>query len=253
MPLPYATVKPHDPAICSACSPARPGHCVCMNSACPGRGENGGAGRLATMNARRHATDDEFAALPLGLRPIDGIAHQAVYACDECGEDTCEPFCADAHTPPEPAPCPVCSASGTDPCLKRDGVTNRPGPHAERPAPHYTVCTHAHRPDCPVFDGCTCSSADPPPERPKHPAAGGHHPAVSHLLISEPAAQMLLMEHGIHWWQVREAASVWTQDTKPALRAEYATLDDAGHPAFDVHGHEVRAEIVIEITAPPQT
>lgn len=248
--LQYATVKPHHPSTCAACTPTRPGHHVCQNPACPGRGENNGVGRIATMATRRHATDAEFAALPLGLRPIDGIAHQAVYACDECGEDACEPFCADAHPQPEPQPCPVCEASGDQQCLKRDGTTPRSTRHAARVDPPHPVCDHAHQPDCPIFDGCDCTGAQQPPARPTHPAANGHHPDVTRLLIPEPAAQMLLAERGVHWWQVREARSVWTQDTRPALQAEYATLDEGGHVRFDEHGHEVREQIVIIIATP---
>lgn len=246
--LPYATVKPHDGEQCQLCTRQGVGHYVCQNPACPGRSENNGAGRVATHATRRHATDAEYAALPLAHQPIDGIAHQAVYCCDECAEDA-EPFCA--HALPEPEPCPVCDAV-KGPCFKRDGVTPRHVRHAARLDPQPEICTHAHRPDCGVFDGCRCTQDDPPPARPTHPAADGHHPDVSRLLLDEGEAQALLAQRGIHWWQVREVASVWTQDTRPALQAEYATLDEAGHVRHDEHGHEVRETIVIEITAPQQ-
>lgn len=250
--LPYATVKPHDADECQQCGPRGIGHHRCQNPDCPGKDENGGAGRVATMQARRHATEQEYAALPLALTPIDGTAHQAVFACDDCAEDAFEPFCE--HLEPAPVPCPTCGVSDpTLPCLKKNGKTPRSFRHSGRVDPPKERCAHAHRSDCPVFAGCPCTGDDEPPQRPVHPA---NDPNVtvdtSHLLFDEAAAQILLQQHGIHWWQVREAGSVWTQDTKPALRAEYATLDDAGHIRFDEHGHEVRAEIVIEIAVPPQ-
>lgn len=246
--LPYATVKPHAEGGLPCCSPRALGHYVCQNPACPGRGENNGAGRHAVHQTRRHATDAEYAALPLAHQPIDGIAHQAVFACDECAEDV-EPFCA--HPEPSPEPCPVCGVK-QGPCLRRDRAGFRSVRHAARVDPQPERCTHAHRPDCGVFDGCQCTGDDPAPARPTHPAADGHNPDLTRLLIPEAAAQILLAQHGVHWWQVREAASVWTQDTKPALQAEYVTLDDKGHFRFDDHGHKILDTIVIEITAPPQ-
>lgn len=244
--LPYAVVKPHAADGPACCSPAALGHYACMNPSCTGRSENNGAGRVAVLQIPRHATAEEYAALPLAHQPIDGIAIKTVYACDECAEDL-EPFCE--HPPPQPVPCPVCAVTD-GPCIKRDGVTHRYVRHAARVDPPLEYCAHAHRPDCGVFDGCQCHQDDPAPTRPTHPAAGGHHPDVSRLLFDESAAQALLAQRGIHWWQVREVASVWTQDTKPAMRAEYAALDDAGHVRFDEHGHEVREEIVIELVAP---
>ena len=247
--LPYATVKPHDAAECPHCGPRGQGHHRCQNGACPGRDENNGAGRVATMQTRRHATEQEYAALPLGLLPIDGVAHQAVFACDECAEDAFDPFCG--HPEPQPIPCPACGvADPTAPCLKKDGKTPLGFRHSGRVDPRPEMCTHAHRPDCSVFDGCQCTGDDQPPQRPAHPAADGHSPDVSRLLFDEATAQMLLLGHGIHWWQVREVRSVWTQDTKPALQAEYAALDDAGHIRFDEHGHEVLKTVVIPIVAP---
>lgn len=247
--LPYATVKPHDPDTCRACGPASPGHYVCMNPQCPGRDENDGAGRPATIQIPRHADDAEFDALPIGQCPIDGTVHKAVFACDHCAEDV-PPFCT--HPEPAPQPCPDCGAGADQACQRRDGTGPLHFTHSARPAPILDQCDHAHRPGCPIFTGCPCATEDTPPVRPTHPAAAGVGPDVSRLLIPVPAAQMLLAQRGIHWWLVREAANVWTQDTQPALRAEYATVDERGHLVFDDDGHEVRQEIVIELTAPAQ-
>jgi hypothetical protein len=248
--LGYRSVKPHDPDAFPCCSRFAPGHYACMNPKCPGADENNGSGRIATVSTVRHATAAEYAALPLAHTPIDGVAHQAVYMCDHCAEDVL-PFCE--HAPPEPQPCPNCGAADEAPCLRRDGVTPLHFTHADRPKPVFDVCRHAHQPDCPVFEDCPCTGGDPAPVRPKHPAnLDGNGPDISRLLFDEAYAQILLQQHGVHWWQVREAASVYTQDNIPALRAEVAQLDEGGHLVFDVHGHEVIETVVIPIVAPPQ-
>lgn len=254
--LPYATVKPHDAAACPQCSRRAPGHQVCINSACPGRAENNGGGRVATRQVARHATDQEYAALPLAHIPIDGYAVRPVFMCDYCAEDAGEPFCD--HPAPQPAACPTCGAHGdpmTAPCLKRDGKTPLHFTHADRPVFQPDRCAHAHRADCPIFTGCPCQTDDEPPVRPPHPAQNhidGPGPDTSALLFEPELAQALLLHHGVHWWQVRSVASCYTQDNKPAIRADVAQLDDAGHLRYDVHGHEVRQEIVIVIEAPQQ-
>lgn len=246
--LPYATVKPHDPSRCQPCTREGIGHYVCQNPACPGRGENSGVGRVAEHAERRYATEAEYAALPPAHQPIDGIAHKAVYACDECTEDV-EPFCE--HPEPAPQPCPVCKVT-TGPCFKRDGVTPRHVRHAARTDPQPGTCTHVHRADCGIFTDCSCTADDEPPVRPKRPRGDGHRPDLSRLGIPETAARMLLAQRGIAWWQVREAASVLTQDTRPALQAEYAALDEAGHVRRDDDGHEVRETILIELDVTAQ-
>lgn len=251
--LPYTLVKPHDPAACPQCGPRAPGHQACLNPNCPGRGENGGAGRAATRQTRRHATAEEYGRLPLALTPLDGTCHQAVFACDECAEDCGlhEPFCA--HPEPTLPACPVCAAGADQPCLKKDGVTALGFTHAARPGLVHDRCTHAHRADCPVFDACRCTGDDQPPPRPPHPATlvgDGNGPDVSRLLFDPAYAQALLAEQGIHWWQVRRADSRLTQDNKPCMWAEVAQLDDAGHIRFDEHGHEVLREVVIVLEAP---
>lgn len=248
--LPYATVKPHDPADCRDCTRTAPGHQVCMNPTCPGRSENDGAGRVAVFQVRRHATDDEYAALPLAHIPVDGIAHKAAFACDDCAE-LAEPFCE--HPPPSSPPCPVCQADGEAPCLKQDRRTPRWAWHSTRQHPQLERCDHAHRPDCGIFTGCACTGDDEPPARPAHPATlinDGNGPDVSRLLFDPAYAQLLLQQQGVHWWQVRRADSRLTQDNKPCLWAEVAQVDERGHIQFDEHGHEILSEVVIVIEVP---
>ena len=247
--LNYRTVKPHAADGMDCCAARGPGHYACQNPGCPGVGENGGAGRAANAQGRRHATEAEYAALPMGLMPIDGVCHRPVFMCDDCADDLGD-FC---EHPPIPAPpCPTCRAAGDDPCLKKDGNTPRSGWHADRQAPTRDVCRHAHREDCTIFTGCVCSADDTPPARPKRTTATGPEPDTSRLLIPVDAARVLLAEHGVDWARVREVASVRTQDNKPAIRAMVARADDTGHPVRDEHGHEVLDEAVIVIEAPQQ-
>lgn len=246
--LAYRSVKPHAADGLDCCTPRGPGHYACQNPACPGAGENNGAGRPAGRQVRRHATAAEYAALPVGLMPIDGVAHQAVFMCDGCADEVDE-FC---DHPPIPAPpCPTCQATGDDPCLKKNG-TARSGWHTGRQAPTVDPCRHAHREDCAIFTGCVCSADDEAPTRPKRTVVTGPEPDTSRLLIPPVAAQNLLARAGIPWALVREVASVWTQDNKPAIRAMVARADDTGNPVRDEHGHEVLDEAVIVIEAPQQ-
>ena len=249
--LGYRTVKPHTADGLACCAPRGPGHYACQNPACPGAHENQGAGRAAGEQTRRHATAAEYAALPPGLTPIDGVCHMAVFMCDDCADEHA-PFC---EHPPIPAPpCPACGGAGDEPCLKKDGKTPRAkGWHTGRQAPAVDGCRHAHREDCPIFTGCVCTAADPPPTRPQRAADEGPGPDVSRLLIPAPAARVLLAEHGVDWERVREVASVWTQDTRPAIRAAVARIDDTGAPVRDEHGHELLDEVVIVVEKPPGT
>lgn len=248
--LGYRSIKPHDPATCQACTPFGAGHLACMNANCPGAGDNDGAGRIATQQSLRHATEDEYAALPYEHLPIDGVARKLVVACDACAESAFAPFCV--HPEPQPEPCPTCQAQGEDPCLRQDGVTPLHFRHADRTEPPTPVCLHAHRPECEIFEGCACHTDDQPPQRPKRPLAGAPEPDTSRLLIGIAAAQMLLLRKGVGWARVRSAASVWTQDNEPALQAEVLTVDDAGHLVYDEHGHPVIETVVIPIVAPPR-
>src|SRR5579871_4738676 len=255
-PLPYATVKPHTPDTCpdrhgplTLCHPQAPGHWACQNPACPN-----GPGHPATLHTLRHATTAEYAALPLAHIPIDRLARQAVFMCDDCAEDTeaHAPFCT--HPPAVLPPCPKCGAPQDQACVKKDGVTTLGFTHAARPPKVYERCTHAHRPDCSVFEDCACSGDDQPPTRPQHPAQShidGPGPDISKLLFEPELAQLLLQHRGVHWWQVRSVESRRMQDGRPCLWAEVATVDDGGHLRYDEHGHEIRQEVVIPIVAPP--
>ena len=81
---PYRTARPHDPAECERCGPERPGHQLCQHDGC---------NQLAEAQHRRHATAEEYDALPEALRPIDGIAHQAVYTCYDHEATRSAPTC----------------------------------------------------------------------------------------------------------------------------------------------------------------
>lgn len=243
----YRTVKPHAADALDCCTLRGPGHYACQNPGCPGAGENNGAGRPAGRQVRRHATAAEYAALPVGLMPIDGVCHRPVFMCDDCADDVDE-LCD--HTPEPAAPCPKCHAEGDEPCLKRDGKTPRGGWHTGRQRPSTDPCSHAHREDCDIFTGCVCSADDQPPARPKRTVETGPEPGTSRLLIPPIAARVLLAEHGVDWTRVREVASVWTQDNKPAIRASVVRPDNTGQPVRDEHGHEILDEAVIVIEAP---
>jgi hypothetical protein len=255
--LPYATVKPHDPQACpqNLCHPHVMGHWVCMNSACPGRAENSGTGRAAYLQTLRHATDAEYATLPLAHIPVDGIARKPVFMCEECAEETeaHTPFCA--HPAPKLPACPKCAAGADQQCVRKDGVTALGFNHGDRPAQILDTCLHAHRPDCAVFEGCQCSGNDEPPARPPHPSTlinDGNGPDISRLLIEPGEAQMLLQREGVHWWQVRRVDSRFTQlGHKPCIWAEVAETDEQGHIRFDADGHEILREVVIVIELPP--
>lgn len=251
---PYAFVKPHDPQACpqGRCHPHTPGNPVCQNTNCPGRAENNGAGRVAAIQTRRHATAEEYAQIPLGHIPIDAVAHKPVFMCDDCAEtsEAHAPFCQ--HPAPRLPACPQCKAGADQVCVKRDGISALGFTHSARPAMVYDRCTHAHRADCDIFDGCPCTGDDQPPQRPAHPAAlPAHAPDISRLLIQPGEAQMLLQAQGVHWWQVRRCDSRFTQlGHKPCIWAEVADLDAAGHTRFDDAGHEIRREVVIIIEPP---
>lgn len=256
---PYATVKPHTPEACprGLCHPHTIGHWVCQNPNCPGRTENNGAGRPAVLQTLRHATADEYATLPLAHIPVDGIARKPVFMCEDCAEETeaHQPFCT--HPAPRLPACPKCAAGADQECVRKDGVSTLGFTHTDRPPQTLDTCTHAHRPDCPIFANCACTGDDQPPARPPHPSTllnDGNGPDISRLLIKPGEAQMLLQDHGIHWWQVRRCDSRFTQDNRPCLWAEVAELDDQGHIRYGDDGHEIRSEvvIVIELPAPGQ-
>lgn len=251
---PYAFVKPHAPQTCPqrVCHPHAPGHPVCQNPGCPGRDENNGAGRPAYIQTRRHAAAEEYAQIPLGHIPIDAVAHKPVFMCDDCAEasEAHALFCT--HPAPQLPACPKCAAGADQVCVRKDGITALGFNHADRPGMVYDRCTHAHRADCPIFTDCPCTSDDQAPQRPPHPATiPENQPDISRLLFDPAYAQAMLLDHGIHWWQVRRCDSRYTQDNKPCLWAEIADLDDAGHIRYDDDGHETRREVVIVIELPP--
>lgn len=67
---PYRIVKPHDD--CERCTPTGDGHQLCQHGTCD---------RMAEVQYQRHAGPEEFASIPEGLRPIDGVATRAVFVC----------------------------------------------------------------------------------------------------------------------------------------------------------------------------
>lgn len=145
-------LKPHGPE-CPACGPTAPGHPACQ----------AGCGRHATVQHRRHATADEYAAIPQGLRPIDGVAHVAVFTCEDC-----EPSAICDHDIPPVPPCAGCGAIGEDPCTKPDGTARATSHRARATPPPAVVCDHAHREDCDIV-GCRCGDDQPPTREPRPP------------------------------------------------------------------------------------
>jgi hypothetical protein len=235
---PYRTVKPHSPAECPQCSPTGTGHQLCQ-----------GCDEIATSQTLRHATDAEYAALPEGLRPIDGLAQQTVYACDDCAEaPTFQGFCV--HPEPAAVPCPKCKAAGDEPCTAKSGDP-RYAPHTVRALaqPTRETCTHAHRPDCEIFTDCQCTGDDQAPARPPRTLMHAAQVDVSGLTIPVPAAQMILAQAGTPWVTVVRAWNLRTQDDRPALAAEVQVYE-SGHLQYDAHGHAVTTTIIVPMPDP---
>lgn len=236
--LAYRTARPHHPAECAACAPGRPGHHLCQ-----------GCDQVATQQTRRHATDTEYAALPETLRPIDGVAHQAVYGCDDCAEDWAPLPCE--HPEPQPAPCPVCGATGDQACTRKDRTTPRDAPHTARieaqPAPG--TCAHAHAPGCPVFAGCRCDPADPAPTRPPRFAdPAGWEPDTSGLTEAlTPQIAGWLREHDIDPARVTAITNALTQDNRPGRRITTTRVGPDGNTQFDAHGHPLTDTVLLPI------
>lgn len=162
---PYRQVKPHDPDTCRSCDSRAPGHQVCQHDGC---------GEIAEVQTRRYATDAEYTAIPEGLRPIDQVAHMAVFTC---GDHEPDPICGPEHhqaMPPGPQdllqlPCPTCAAEAGAMCVKANG-SQRSIAHEDRlpgALPHLpNRCDHVHRCDCEGLGACQCSPDDPVPARP---------------------------------------------------------------------------------------
>jgi hypothetical protein len=233
---PYRTGKPHASG-CDQCAPQGAGHHLCQAPGC----QNVAGDRQAA----RHATAEEYAAIPDGLKPLDGIAHMSVYGCDDCAEDAFTPFCD--HTPPPAPPCPTCGATGDDPCTKKDRATPRNGWHSARTVSQPEPCTHAHREGCEIFTGCQCAGDDEAPARPRRMPAAGPGPDVSGLTIPVFAAQMHAAQHGIPWDRVAEARSMFTQDNRPAIQYTVRQHDAAGHVLYDDHGHEITETVLVPL------
>lgn len=147
--------------------PGRPagGHHLCQQDTCA---------EVAESQHRRHATDEEYAALPEGLVPIDGVCHMAVFTC---GDHEMDPLCRPEHhfteqpatVDPADAACRKCDAEPGAACVKADG-RSRARFHTVRspaaPQPQPVRCDHVHRADCEGLGACQCSPDDPVPERP---------------------------------------------------------------------------------------
>jgi hypothetical protein len=149
---------------CTTCAPDSPGHRMCQHGVC---------GEIAETQYRRHATEQEYAAIPENHQPRDGVAHQAVFVCLDHEPD---PICGGTdHSGPEPEhadpqACPKCLAPVGEPCVKANGK-RRTADHKARatandapPAPQLP-CMHAHRPDCEGLGACQCTADDTAPVR----------------------------------------------------------------------------------------
>lgn len=156
---PYRQVKPHDSASCWLCAPEGPGHNACQHDGCD---------EIAELQHPRHATDAEYAAIPEDLRPIDAVAHVAVFTC---GDHAVDPVCGPDHQVGPADPLHVeCSKCGSAPgmaCVKADGSPRRIQ-HEDRVSAVSlgTRCDHIHRSDCGGLGACQCRPDDPAPERP---------------------------------------------------------------------------------------
>lgn len=69
---PYRVARPHEGDECEHCAPNGEGHRLCQHGSCAAHAE---------FQYQRHATPEEFAQIPEGLRPIDGVARRAVFVC----------------------------------------------------------------------------------------------------------------------------------------------------------------------------
>lgn len=161
---PYRQIKPHDPATCWLCTPDGPGHQACQNNGCD---------EIAESQHRRHATDQEYAAIPPDLIPADQVAHMAVFTC---GDHELDPICGPndhrvgplEELDPLGSVCPKCSAATGVMCVKADGQPRRIVHEERAPAPVLMPegrCDHAHRSDCEGLGACQCQPDDPVPSR----------------------------------------------------------------------------------------
>jgi hypothetical protein len=240
---PYRTVRPHDADQCADCAPSGQGHQQCQAPGCD---------NLAAFQTRRHATQAEYDAIPEGRRPIHGVAHQTVFACDvdEHAEATVM-YCT--HAPPKAGTCPTCKAPVDAQCVKADG-TPRKLPHAARFSVELLIdgCTHAHREDCPVFEGCQCTTGDAAPPRIARTPPARDHADGTNSKLPAVLVKPLVDAHDVPWWTVRTYATQLAQDQAPILTVVHAVLDNDGNVVHDEHGHEQTdtLTIVIDPTTP---
>lgn len=259
----YRNAKPHNPTKCPECAPNRPGHNLCQHDGCD---------EIAETQHRRHATQVEYDALPEHFKPIDGIAHQAVFTClDHEADPICES--GDHDNPAGPGSvyfiqspdvldtkglevlktaatnqgtCPTCGVAPESLCVKANGKP-RSAPHEARTPDVKTVpipvCTHVHREDCGGQDACHCTPDDPAPVRepriipPPVPAA----PAPIHV-PTHGEVQDFLADNGIDVTRVLTLELVPSADGPIVLRAVLAVLDHHGNHVFDQHGQR-QAEV----------
>jgi hypothetical protein len=231
----YRTVRLHDPAECITCGPDQPGHYLCQHPECD---------ELAEMQYPRHATEQEYAALPEEFQPVDGIAHRAVFVC---GDHEPDPICGAAdHPAPLPiseglaAACTRCAAGPGEHCLKANGGP-RTVPHSGRSEleilAHVGPCRHVHRENCGGLGSCACRADDPAPDRPKRivapPVKPG--PPPMHVGIAGPLAAFFA-DHGIDMNRVTSLAPEPGPDGTMLLRATMLKPDPHGNPIFDADG-----------------
>jgi hypothetical protein len=233
---PPRNAKPHAGTACPDCAPTGPGHHLCQGNSCT---------EAASAQTQRHATQAEYDAIPESLKPIDGYAVVPVFGCDDCTETGAfTPFCS--HPVPDAPPCPKCHASGEDPCTAKNGDP-RWISHAARIQPQPEPCKHAHRGDCPVFEGCQCSSDDEAPVRIARPAdTASPGPDVSGLTVPLHIAQMVLAQADHPWAAVVRAYSLQTQDNRPAIGAD-VHIYEGGHLQYDAHGRPLVQNVVVPI------
>lgn len=134
--------------------------------------QHDGCDEPAESQHRRHATDAEYAEIPEGLVPVDGVCHMAVFTC---GDHELDPICGPQDHGPDPieqpdplaAACQKCGARpGTD-CVKPNGQPRRVVHEIRTTTPpvFITRCDHVHRADCGGIDTCDCGPDDPAPIR----------------------------------------------------------------------------------------
>lgn len=232
---PYRQTRPHGDG-CAMCAPNAPGHQMCQHDGC---------GELAETQHRRHATAAEYEALPEAFRPIDGIAHRAVFTCLDhevdsiCGDgDHVQPA---APAPADAPPCPKCGAGAGDPCTKANnkvrGIVHDVRGVGGLIGVMHGACTHVHREDCGGQGSCPCSASDEAPARrariidpPPLPA-----PAPIHVATHGPT-QAFLSAHSIDTARVMSLDLVPGAEGPVALRAVLMVTDHQGNVAFDEHG-----------------